>query len=393
MFPVYNNVPLFAITTIAALESGMEVSVLGSREVGYIIDELKNYYKKDDRKDVADRLKWVPELDGLENYALNDRAIIAKNRRKLTQNKSMKRLAASLDLDEDDAFIWAAGDIIFYDYLSVANDYDIYANSLIADLNSKEMIDPPCDRNWYHLFIPGHGGRVHIKEPNVWVFGEEFNLGLSDKGYSHAQKGGFGIWAFLKMAGINMMKNPHKVTIRDLCVIGECLAQESLWWLTDKTRIPTFTPRYYQEDIESLGKFLNMSPIRVKAEHDDYLRLKDVDAMHDLGFIIKLLQGGLENIFPENMCNSIKGFDNHLGNSDIIEKIVSISDIHKMLNFKTERIQYILDKKGFEYEVERLYDDDGNFIGNLRPEDDLEKAIEKSQKYLKVYNERLNGPR
>ncbi|MBR9692176.1 hypothetical protein GOV06_05325 [Candidatus Woesearchaeota archaeon] len=386
LFPVYKDVPLFAITTIAAVEHGMLVSVVGSKDVGKFVKKLQDYYKSIDRKGAAMRLKWVPECDGIE-FNENDKQTIVDNRKKLTLNNSMSRLAGSLNLGEDDAFIFAAGDILFYDYMRVAYDRDSIDHSLIMDFNGLEIINPPIPRNYYHRLITRKGEVVHFKEPNVWTLGSEFNLGLSDETYNNRLKGGFGVKAFLGMIGKNMLKNPHKISFMDIWTIFGGVSKETSHYCLKKLGID-YIPKYYEEDLESLTKFLNMSPVRVKTEHDDYLRLKDVDAMHDYVFVRRLVERYLADVFPEHVAHSIVDFAEYLKGSGIRDEVSTLAEFPDRINDKVDRVQFRLKKKRFDYKLERPFNNNGEFIAEPNADESLEKAVERSVRDLERYSER-----
>ena len=388
VFPVYKEVPLFAVTTIAALESKMIVSVTGNNDVGAIVDELKKYYRCQNKTEYLN-LKWVPELGNIDEYEISHKTVtnkdLIKNRKKITISNSLSRLAQSLELEDDDAFIFVTGDVIFYDYQRVSHDKDLINHSLIIDLNGKETINPPIPRNYYHRLITGQGNTVHFKEPNVWIIGSEFNLGVSDTTYKNAQKGGFGIKTFLNMAGKNMIKNPHKLTIWDLISLAGAGAKESIHFVLKRGLKKTYIPKYYQTDLESIAKFLNMSPIRIKAEHDDYLRLKDVDGMHDYVFIRHLLEGHIDDVLPENIAENVKGFADYLKSTGITKEIMMIDNFPFWINKKIKRIQKIL---GDSYKLEEVFDDNGEFIAQPGKDEGLEKAVERSKRDLEKYYKR-----
>jgi hypothetical protein len=381
MFPIYGRVPVFVPTTIAALESGLEVAVVGSREVGKIVDALRDYYRLTGRGEQAERLKWAPEYNGLEDIANDDREIIAKNRRKLKLGNSISSGAKALNLSEHNAFVFAAGDIMFYDYLSVIYDPDTIHNSIVIDFNGKETIHPPFPRNYYHIVIDEDGRRIHIKEPNVWVLGTELDFGLNaDVTYENREKGRFGIGAVLKMVGSNMLKNPDLVRIRDIYSMLSFSIEELVSRLQGRSGLKRRVPSIFLKDLESLGEFINMSPVRFKAEHTDYLRLKDIDAAHDYVFYRLLLRDHIDDIFPSVIAQMIKEFDAYLVTKDITGDIVVVSEFPERMNDLVCRLQRRLCKSKIDYELEQMFDSDGEFTAKPSDGEDLEAAVEISKR-------------
>ena len=214
--PIYGNVSLEQITTIAAIREGKRVSVVGNWETAKGILDLKGYFKVTGRDDIAELFRWVPEWDGINQTEGHE--ILAENYKKIRVNNSMQRIARSLNLGSDEAFMFVAGDVIFWDYHRVANDFDAVNNSLVLHFNGKESIDPPVPRNYYHRLI-SNGKTIHFKEPNVWNFVSDFNLGLGDETYANAQNGGFGAMAFMKMTGRNMSKYHGQVEFSDVVTL------------------------------------------------------------------------------------------------------------------------------------------------------------------------------
>jgi hypothetical protein len=381
MFPIYQNIPLFCITTIAALESGKIVSVVGSHEVGSMVNELKEYYSSKGKEEIASSLNWVPECDGLEGMVEESNAVIAQERGSLTISNSMNRLVGSLNLDKDDAFIFTSGDILFFDYDRICSDKDLINHSLVLDLNGKETINPPFPRNYYHRLRTSDKGLIHFKEPNVWIIGSEFGSGHVDTTYSNAQKGGFGFKVFLKMAARNMLRNPGLVSGGNLSFILSASLKGCMSFFSRKVLKKSYVPVYDPQDIESIAKFLNMSPVKVKAEHDDYLRIKDVDGLHDYIFIRRLLENHCQDIFPSKISESIQGFASYL-NNDRVSRINIIREFPEVMMEKIERIEHEVQRRGLDYKIKKPFDNNGMFIAKEEENESLEGAVIKSREYL-----------
>ncbi|MFC1741909.1 hypothetical protein ACFL3V_05215 [Nanoarchaeota archaeon] len=385
MFPAYRKAPLFTIPTIAALESGMTVSVVGSLEVGDVVTLLKEYYASIGKVNVAARLKWTPEYDGIDDDNQDDKEIIAENRKKLTLTNSMVRLRNSLNLEENDAFIFCAGDILHYDFPRVSHDKDIIDHSLVMDLNGRESIDPPIPRNFYHILKTDDGKEIEFKEPNIWILGAEFNLNHANSTYANAQKGGFGVGAFIRMCNGNMWRNPTEVTGNNINFLARTASSEAGHWISKKFGGSPKQPVIDQQDLESAAKFLCMSPVRVKAEHDDYLRLKDVDALHDYVFVRRLMEQHIDDVMPSHIAQSIKGFADYIHSSDVIYNIPTINEHADRMNEKVDRIQAILDKKKRNVTLEKAFDSNGHFIAQTREDEPLEAAVQRSMRDLERF--------
>ena len=259
-------------------------------------------------------------------------------------------------------------------------------NSIVLDFNGKESIYPPIPRNYYHALINEKGDTIHYKEPNVWILGSELDLGISNDTYNNRTKGGFGIKSFLKMASKNMIKNRDQISMKDIKTILYGIFQEGHYFINKKCGLKAYTSVFNNIDLESIGKFLNMSPIRVKAEHDDYLRLKDVDAVHDYVFVRRLIEEHIDDVLPENVAKAVKGFKDYFDESRF-GKLLGISDFSELMNEKIARIQFLFNKNNFNYILPNLFHN-GEFIAEPRSDENLEKAVERSKRDLERYHER-----
>jgi hypothetical protein len=310
VFPVYGRVPLFVPETIAALRHGLRVAVLGSHDVGMYVDQLKTYLKASGQSDSAKRLSWTPELDGMN--AGNNAEVIAQNWKRLTLSNSVSRLARELKVGKNEIFLFTAGDLAFYKFGDAVNDPDLQHYGLVLNLNAEELIKAPVDRNYYQVFITADGRRLHIKEPNIWGVGGGFSLANADLTYDNAQKGGFGAFTLLKMIFGNVVKDWRRLEFKDAGNLVLYGMQGIATAFYNKMKIDR-PPVFRQESIEKLGSFIDDCPIRVKADHDDWLRLKDVDAWHDFVFFWHLFDKHIDAVFPESIVEDVRGFDEHLG--------------------------------------------------------------------------------
>jgi hypothetical protein len=149
---------------------------------------------------------------------------------------------------------------------------------------------------------------------------------------------------------------------------------------------------YRQSELESVARYLDMSPVRVKAEHKDWMRLKDVDAAHDFVFIRRILEKYIGGLFPSNIADSIKGFEEHLWDSPAVKNIPTIYDIAERINAKIERVQKIIKDKGYDYKLERIFHESGLLSAEPNEDEDLEMAVADSQRYLeKAEKQRRNA--
>ena len=178
LFPVYEGISLFEIQTMASVLSDMNTRVTGCLKTGERVKHLNDYLSQEG---ISADLGFVPELDSLVN-GVDSFKIYEKERKKLTLTNSLRKLKGALNLEKSvGTFIFSCGDTIVYDFLRSAYDKDIISNSLVLDLNGIEIIDAPIPRNPYHQLVDPDGNIINFKEPNLYVFGEEFNLGAANE--------------------------------------------------------------------------------------------------------------------------------------------------------------------------------------------------------------------
>lgn len=379
LFPILGKVPLFIPQTIAAIESGMYVAVVGSRGVGKMVKHLKEYYEIIGRAEKADRLKWAPELEGLDNFSYDEAVLLNKGRKEMTLGNSISMGAQKLNLSLDEAFIFSSGDTLFYDFLSLANDRDAINNSIVIDFNAQERINPAFPRNYYHI-LDLDGERVHIKEPNVWILGAELDPSVASASYADREKGGFGLKTFAKLVGMNMLKHPYLVDVRDMWILGTVGFQEGSAWLLSKLfggPPKKFKIVVSRDGGEHLGSFVNMSPIKIKAEHDDWRRLKDVDAIHDYVFIRRVMEH-YNVVFPEKIARNIGGFREYLDRIGNVG-VKTIDNFEDRISERIRKINALLFVRNISHILDDMFDKNGEFVAYPAPAENVIATIERSE--------------
>lgn len=355
VFPIFHRVPLFCIPTISCLEQGMQVSVVGNHDIGVYVHALRNYYSS--IYEFPD-LTWVPEADNLSSYANCYRAIV-EQRKKITAGSNFSRLAKALFSSRNDAMLWCAGDVIAYNFRAMVNDTDIEHNAIVMDLNGMETIKPEVPRNTYHVFITADGKKVHVKEANCMLIGAECSSEAHDAVYSSRTKGGFGAKAFLAMAGSNILHNPETLRFKDVGLLAKYSMSELSALVARRFGINASVV-YHEQGLQQLGRFVYMTPIRIKATHTDILKLKDVDALHDYVLLRALLEHHIDEVLPANIASKVKGFNDFLVGKPLKRRVPIIEDLPVFLNDKVRRVAAILKSTyGIDYGKELPFAPDG----------------------------------
>jgi hypothetical protein len=386
IFPVYNGVPLFAIPAIAMLEAGLNVHVLGSHEVGIVTKLLGEYYSlnSDEKSTASKRLMWVPETDGIEHVLADSYRKISDDWKLFSLKNSLTRLAKSFDLSLKDAWAFMAGDIIAYNP-SFAYDLDIINNSVVVDFNGLETIKPPVPRNYYNALITDQG-KIHFKEPNIWLLGAEIGLDNSDELYKRRMKGEFGFLSLMMFTGKNMARYWDRITFNNL--YG--LLNLSYQWVKNKVEQKISAnppvPYFYQTDLEGLCKFVFMSPIRIKADHTDWLRLKDVDAVHDYVLIRSLLENHIDDVLPENVSSRVKGFSKFMAERKVSASIPILRDFPEFINDKVSRVEKIIrERYHSSVSIDLPFSSSGELKQIFGDGEDLKTVVERTRKDLEAY--------
>ncbi|MBI5390093.1 hypothetical protein HZB02_01255 [Candidatus Woesearchaeota archaeon] len=291
LMPLWKDVPLLAHQVISAITHDLTVSVVGSKDVGLVVGAIQDYFKLNDR-----RLRFVDE--GQQTSLAN----------------SLTRGRDALDLSDNHFFYFVPLDLPFFFRLRpMLDDEDAAHHIAVVDVNARERIFTGAGelfpRNYYWDLITSNGdGEVtySIKEPNPIGFSGSIAFDrffrTIDHMYAHRQGGDFGIDALIQHITRNMVQHPVQA-LRSISSGGARQLNDLYAWWKQGKRLTL-----HAEQLEQLGYFLQMAPIRIKAEHQDPFRLKDVDAWHDLfdyALVIRY-NGGLQGIHAH--ATLIEGF-------------------------------------------------------------------------------------
>jgi len=255
---------------------------------------------------------------------------------------------------------------------------------MVADLNGLETIRPPVPRNYYHALQDGNGV-VHVKEPNVWLLGPEIKADDSEGLYNRRMKGDFGILHILGLTSKNMLKHWDWVTINNLYTLNNAMFMEARCALSKKFSKRQIIPSYPAAELESLCKFVYLSPIRIKSEHTDWLRLKDVDALHDYVFVRALLETNIDNVLPSNLVKRIEGFADYIKQNRTADTIPILRDFTTFLNEKAARVESDRKLRRLHVNIPKPFAN-----GDLRyifgPGESIEQVLERTKADLEAFH-------
>lgn len=351
LMPIYKDIPVLAFQITYAVMQGIKVAVVGSNEVGMVVDALKDYLPIQ-----KENLIFVHEGE------------------KLSLGNSIKRGARALNLKKNDFFWFVPLDMpFFYNYMDMLYDEDIRYNAVVADFNAKEKVfeDIPelFPRNYYWIMID-NGNKYTIKEPAVFGFSKNMDLfHIANEVYDKRESGKFGAKNVFALVFKNILKHPlataERLTMPDLIDILKAFLQRVF-----KCKRTSF----YSTTAEHFGYFLNMAPIKCKAEHRDPFRIKDIDAWHDLWYYALAIKknNGLEGIVP--YAQLLEGFD------EVMQKIKN--DIGVLRNFPEYANQ-----RAKALRMEKLPFAKGELAVEPAKGENLEATIQALHKQMDIFRE------
>lgn len=317
---------------------GLRVNVVGSKEVGIVVDTFKEFCLS--KYNFKPDIKLVPEGETSSSrgmlwsagYAVIDNIVNPLNKMftgkplvkgnlrkvkkyKLSLSTSMKE---SMKLDELSPLEMAAFSPL--DVPCATNDIEQMLDKDLDNYNFLMHLNPQKStfykgqklftRNFYTYLINENNQQVWCKEPQLYLISREalpIVTFLGDVFYGNRQKGQLSI----KKA----MLSPFK----DVSFIRKMLfdknGSKAKWGL-----------HYFIA--ETLGYFiLGGHPVRLKAKHNDPFLLRDIDAVHDLNYYRALVKhakdtgrdyDGLEDLFlfGKQVCEFkeyVKGIRGNIG--------------------------------------------------------------------------------
>lgn len=350
------KVPVMVPQVLNALENGLNVTVAGSTDIGVVVNFIKDIFPE-----YKPRLAWAHE--GRYNLSLANS--ITRGIAEAKRN----------GLGNDEHFWWVPLDVPFFHAVQgMVTDKDALRYKCVVDFNSKEVIfgDKPelFPRNYYHKLQKTDGTVVSFKESNAYALSADLDFGFVNKLYSNRHAGSMG-------PGF-VARNLVPRIIRDIFSDGglERLALMMRPLVSNLPKLRKSAGRIvYVQTLESLGYPVFYTPIKVKAEHTDPFRMKDIDAWHDLWFYHHLvdhaeqkygsLARGLDAIHP--MGERIIYFNERAG--------ALAKGIPVLGNFAEYAYQRFRTFRGYGLEVPMPIDLDGNLLVGPAPGEMIGESV------------------
>jgi len=350
LMPIHKDIPVLAFQVTYAVMQGIKTAVVGSNEVGMVVDALRRYL-------------GVP----------NENLVFVHEGEKLSLGNSIKRGARALDLEKNDFFWFVPLDMpFFYNYMDMLYDEDIRHNAIVADFNARERVFENCmelfPRNYYWKIKDGTQ-TYNVKEPAVFGFSSEIDIfELANEAYQRRQSGGFGAAQVFVMALKNMLKHPYTLVDKMGAVEWIDFATALMQKVTGRNA------SFYSNTAEQFGFFFDMAPIRCKAQHQDPFRVKDIDAWHDLWYYALAIRQnhGLEGIVP--YAEQLEGFN------EIMQRIKN--DIGVLRDFPEYANQ-----RAKALRTERLPFSAGELIAEPAPGEHLQATVEALYRQMEKFRE------
>ncbi|MFQ5475112.1 MAG: hypothetical protein ACE5DM_04715 [Candidatus Nanoarchaeia archaeon] len=353
LMPVVGHIPVLAFQIVYCVMRGLNTAVVGSPEVGKVVEAVKS--SKGIPAGCLDSLVWADEGD------------------KLNVSNSLMRGAAVLPLDKDDSFGFFAADCPnAFDFDSVLNDPDWKKHVAILNCNGRKKMFPSREfipRNYYHVLTTSAGEDIEIKEPNLWQFSKEaleHLIEIANTFYAHRQGGGIGPVPVAKTIGKEMLTDLAWLRL-PLCVI-EDMGYNAAVYLGNQAGLGAQI-RFHEKTAEYLGSKLFGGPMRMKADHYDPWRMKDIDARHDLNFYRLLFETAMDQYCADDFSElrRINPYAQEIWSLDGVMSELGIPIIDHFHEIERERLK----KLG----MADPYDKDGRVIAKPAPGEDIGMAL------------------
>ncbi|MFC1752915.1 hypothetical protein ACFL96_05910 [Thermoproteota archaeon] len=352
LMPVIGHIPVVAFQIVYALMHGLDTAVVGSREVGRVVEAIQ-------------ASKNIPRVS-------LDRLVFVDEGNELSMGNTLMRGAEALDIKGDDRFFLLSGDIpLGFDYIDMMTDKEWADHVMIMHVNARQRMFPSGEefipRNYYHVLVNGGGEELEFKEPNVWQFSKQMLDRMefvSNTIYSNRQGGGVGVGEILRMAGKDFLKDWKNINGDDIAVLAKNLRIAISNQSGEREQY-----RINQRFADKFATYIAGGPSLVKADHSNPWLMKDIDARHDLWFYMRLFNiakkqyGSLSEmgaIVPHaNRIGSLEGVMHELG-----QEIPMISNFAEIENARAKKIG-----------MEKPFDDYGLLIAEPSPGENLYRAF------------------
>lgn len=349
LMPIYGTMPVIAFQLTYCGSLGLETAVIGSKEVGRVVEAVKEGLNLDER------IKWVDEGE------------------QLSIKNSISKGYESLEVKANETLGFFAGDVPFaFDFLHSLYDKDLENNVAVIDFNSKQQMfkeEAFIPRNYYQILTDGINEH-EIKEPNLWWFSNEaINNFISAGGeaYKNRQNGGMTLKQTLFMCGKRLLKDLPRMPWP---VVGDLISTSNIALKRIFGSNERLKGTYRLA--EHLGTYVFEGPVKVKTEHDDPWRMKDIDARHDLWYYNKLVREAMYHKKTDSFSGLeyINPFAKEIGKLEGIMKEVS-QEIPILGNFAEEE-----NKRSVYLKMKHPpFNKDGQFMGKIDPAENTTKGI------------------
>ena len=187
----------------------------------------------------------------------------------------------------------------------------------------------------------------------------------------------------------NMLGNPRALSKRDVHTLVRAAYHQGRLMLR-KFGVKSEPAVYTEKDLESLAKFIYMAPMRVKVEHRDWLRLKDVDALHDYVLIRAMLEQHLNEVLPKHIAGSLDAFAGFLSQNNFKDRVPIIRHFPDYMNERVARIIRLVEHKtGETPSITLPFDSRGELRHVFGWGEDLEQVVERAKQDLGRYYEKM----
>ncbi|MBI5388860.1 hypothetical protein HZB01_00605 [Candidatus Woesearchaeota archaeon] len=376
-----DGIPLLCYQLTSLLMQGVKVAVVGSSEVGLIVQEQVDYLGVS-----KENVVFVHE--GKSTSFGN------------TLSRGTAALRKDLRMEPKDSFYFIPADLpFFFNTVPLFFDKDMKDAKMLLDFNAREQMFPDgkelFPRNYYWRF-KDNSKRYAIKEPGAFGFSASLHIekmqSFFDGMYANRQAGALG-WGAIIKKGIERIlgEKTHDVSRGQewktlmkkgyayLASAGSMLASPEFYHTTATLAtlgvnfgvkaaynsmvtaqramngaksfkrkdmdyashvLHSYTsnipPGFDRRSIDYVGPLLFGGPVIAKAEHHDPFRVKDVDAWHDLWYYANIIKenGGLDGIYP--YAKLLEGFKERV--QSIQHQIGILQDFPAYANMRAEKL-------------------------------------------------------
>ncbi|MBU0461437.1 MAG: hypothetical protein KJ574_02515 [Nanoarchaeota archaeon] len=277
LIPIVGHIPVVAFEMVYAAMLGLNTSVVGSDEVGKVVEAVKTSKK-------------IPERN-------LDKIVFAHEGSKLSLPNSIQRGSDALHISDTDIFVFASADIPFaFADLELLLDPDWNDHDVILNFNSKQSMfqdkEPFISRNYYHIYFDEDDRQHHFKEPNIWQFSRkalEYILRAAPVMYENRQGGGVGLKEVAKLAAKRVWHNWDKLSKAEKQDVKDAIRIAISHVFGSKRRY-----LLHASTADKVASYVFGVPAKVKATHPNPWFMKDIDARHDLWFYMRVVQRAME---------------------------------------------------------------------------------------------------